>query len=386
MILRQTKAMLIDAYRELNAKKLFWLTMILNLLAVIGFASIGINERGFSFLFWTIEGEFNTSVMSKSTFYKFEFITWGIPIWLSWGTTVLALISTAGIIPDLVSGGTIEPLLSKPISRVRLFLTKYLTGLGFVAAQVFIFSAGCFLVLGIRAGSWEFGMFLAIPIVLAFFSYLFSVCAFIGIVTRSTITSLLLTIVFFLLVFGVHLSEAITISGRENAAVQIEDAQDNVKSQERFATKQIEKYKEQGKPIPGQDGEPIPPGRSDTFEAVNPTLTFARENLAKAQRKYDSWEGWADWFIRAKVVLPKTQETIGLLERNLINDDEFDGFIEMVERLSDDGSGNQQDPRANDRIQAIYAGRSMTWILGTSFAFEAFFLGLSTLIFVRRDF
>jgi len=164
MILMQTKAIFIDAYRELNAKKLFWLTLGLNVIAVALFASIGINERGFTILFWTFDGLFNTSIMSRETFYKFEFVTWGVPIWLSWGTVILALVSTSGIIPDLVSGGTIEPILSKPIGRIRLFLTKYLTGLLFVAAQILVFSTGCFLVLGIRAGAWEFGLFLAIPI------------------------------------------------------------------------------------------------------------------------------------------------------------------------------------------------------------------------------
>ncbi len=385
MILMQTIAIFVDAYRELNAKKLFWLTLGLNLLAVIIYASIGINERGFTVLFWTLEGLFNTSMMSKSTFYKFEFVTWGVPMWLSWGATVLALISTAGIIPDMVSGGTIEPILSKPIGRVRLFLTKYLSGLGFVGVQVLVFSVGCFLVLGIRGESWEFGLFLAVPIVLAFFSYLFAFCVFIGLVTRSTITALLLTIVFFLLIFVINISEALTISSRETAMVQIEDAQEQVKSQEKFANKRIEQYQEQGKAIPGVDGEPLPPNFDDSLEAVNPTLSFARENLAKAQRKHDSWDTWASWFSRVKFVLPKTGETIGLLERNLIDDDELDGFIQMMEDLSGENS-NQQDPRVNERIEAVYDARTMTWILGTSFAFEAFLLGLSTLIFVRRDF
>jgi len=385
MILRQTKAILVDAYRELNAKKLFWLTLGLNLFAVIIYASIGINERGFTVLFWTLEGLFNTSMMSKSAFYKFEFITWGVPMWLSWGTTALALISTAGIIPDMVSGGTIEPILSKPIGRVRLFLTKYLTGLGFVGVQVFVFSLGCFFVLGIRGGSWEFGLFLAVPIVLAFFSYLFAFCVFIGMMTRSTITALLLTIVFFLLIFVINIGEAVTISARESAAVQIEDAQEQVEAQERFANKRLEQFQEQGKAIPGRDGEPLPSNAIDSLEALNPTLSFAKKSLVKSQGKHDSWDVWATWISRTKFVLPKTGETISLLERNLMNNDELDGFIDMMENLGGEES-NKQDPRVNERINAIYDGRTITWILGTSFAFEAFFLGLSTLVFVRRDF
>ena len=38
MILTQTTALFVDAYRELNARKLFWITMALNILAVALFA------------------------------------------------------------------------------------------------------------------------------------------------------------------------------------------------------------------------------------------------------------------------------------------------------------------------------------------------------------
>ena len=36
----QTLALLLDAYRQLNARKIFWITMILNLLCVACFAIV----------------------------------------------------------------------------------------------------------------------------------------------------------------------------------------------------------------------------------------------------------------------------------------------------------------------------------------------------------
>ncbi len=39
----QTLALLNAAYRELNARKLFWVTMGLSLLIVAAFAAVGIN-------------------------------------------------------------------------------------------------------------------------------------------------------------------------------------------------------------------------------------------------------------------------------------------------------------------------------------------------------
>ena len=44
-------------------------------------------------------------------------------------------------------------------SRLRLFLTKYLSGLLFVGLQVTVFSVLCFVVIGFKAGAWEPAIF-----------------------------------------------------------------------------------------------------------------------------------------------------------------------------------------------------------------------------------
>ncbi|MEO1130879.1 MAG: ABC transporter permease, partial [Planctomycetota bacterium] len=209
MIVRQTTALFIDAYRELNAKKLFWITMILSLLVVVVFAMTGVNDTGVSFLIWTIPGtDAFAAMIDPAMWYKFLFIAFGIGTWLTWVATILALISTAGIFPDLLSSGSIDLVLSKPISRLRLFLTKYLTGLLFAALQVFVFSGASFLVIGIRGGDWEPRILLAVPIVVTFFSYLFGICVLIGVITRSTIASLLLTLLVWFFFFIVNVTDA----------------------------------------------------------------------------------------------------------------------------------------------------------------------------------
>ena len=55
-MIRQTVALFIDAYRELNARKLFWITLILSVIVVVAFALLGINDRGISFLHWNDRG------------------------------------------------------------------------------------------------------------------------------------------------------------------------------------------------------------------------------------------------------------------------------------------------------------------------------------------
>jgi ABC-type transport system involved in multi-copper enzyme maturation permease subunit len=72
--------------------------------------------------------------------YKWVFSVFVIGIWAKWAALVLALISTASIFPELIASGSIDLYLSKPISRLRLFLTKYVGGLLFVVLQMTIFA------------------------------------------------------------------------------------------------------------------------------------------------------------------------------------------------------------------------------------------------------
>src|SRR5262249_47022240 len=159
-------------------------------------------------------------------FYKYWFFTIGFKLWLTWAATILALVSTASIIPDFVGSGAIELSLSKPIGRARLFLTKYLAALLFVALQVGLFSVLAFLVVGIRGESWVPELFLAIPLVLLMFSYLYSFCALIGLLTRSTIAALLLTILVWVLIFMTHTAETgvlLTFKVRQDQSVAIRE-------------------------------------------------------------------------------------------------------------------------------------------------------------------
>lgn len=391
MIVTQTAALFVDAYRELNARKLFWITMILNILAVSIFAGLGINDRGPTFLHWTFDNEFlNTGLISKELFYKLQFTTWGIPVWLSWVATILALISTAGMFPDLISGGVIETMLSKPISRWRLFFTKYLAGLLFVTLQVTVFSVGCFLVIWVRGGAVQPTLFLAIPIVVLFFSYLFGVCALLGMVTRSTIAALLLTILFWFMVFVVNSSDSMVLGMREGSIVRAEDARKNIENQEVFADRRLAQLIEEGDPPRDLDGELITDQEAQRL-AINPALAASRERLEKAETAVETWTAWSARVGALKFVLPKTQETIALLERGLISQEE-------INKLIGDSTGftppdNEEprgpamsDPRVQQRVQAVIRSRSLAWVLGTSIGFEILCLALCVLIFTRRDF
>ena len=123
------KAFIIDAYRQLTAAKLFWLTLGLSILVVIAFGSISFNQNGLTIFYGlqTIESE---TVYAGSPWARGLYIgiysNFLVTIWLSWIATILALISTCTIFPEFVKSGAIELTLSRPISRIKLFLVKYI--------------------------------------------------------------------------------------------------------------------------------------------------------------------------------------------------------------------------------------------------------------------
>src|SRR5690242_16624358 len=133
-VLRQTLALILDAYRELNSRRMFWIALVINGIVVLAFLAIGVTPDGRLSLFGMhlpLPLPF-----SKAELYKVAFSNLGIGVWLTFVAMILAVISTASIFPELISGGAIDLYLSKPIGRLRLFFTKYAAGLLFVTLQV----------------------------------------------------------------------------------------------------------------------------------------------------------------------------------------------------------------------------------------------------------
>lgn len=371
----QTLAIFHEAYRNLNSKKLFWIVLVISGLSVAAFACVGINQRGIKLLIWQIDNElFNSRYMAPAAFYKQIFVQIGIGLWLSWLASILALISTAGIFPDLITSGSIDLFVSKPISRLRLFITEYVAGLLFVTLQVAVFSLASFLVIGFRGGAWEPGLFVAIPLTVCFFSYLFAVCVLLGVLTRSTVAALLLTLLFWFFVFAVGSAENTLLmfqtmhkEGVDLAMLQAEQAGKKPKARGASGTAQTAKAEEESPPAEGdkEDGSEKNGGKVDgNKEDGSHALDVAYRIV-----------------YGVKTVLPKTTETISLLERLLVN------LAELPQRH------DQPDTPQQRRIKAVQQemvetlrGRSLGWVLGTSLGFELFVLAGAAFLFCRRDY
>jgi len=359
----QTLAIFFEAYRSLNAKKMFWVVLLLSGLVVVAFAFVGVNERGVKIVFWQVDSELiNSENVPPQLLYKWLFVYIGIGVWLSWIATILALISTAGIFPDLITSGSIAMVVSKPIGRLRLFATEYVAGLLFVTLQVAIFSLASFLVIGLRGGVWEPALFMAVPLVVCLFSYLFSVCVLLGILTRSTMASLLLTLLFWLMVYGVGTTESTLVLFRtmDEQGVTWEEMQAG--------------------PRAGGTGS----GRR-AHRASNPDLAMDTEVRDSATQQETADQKGSSRSLKTahnalygvKTFLPKTGETIDLLERTLIS---------MAELPEQPGQEDAPQARVGREMAQTLRNRSVGWVLGTSLGFELVVLSLAAFIFCRRDF
>ncbi|HEX7375979.1 MAG TPA: ABC transporter permease subunit [Pirellulales bacterium] len=110
---------------------------------------------------------------------------------------------TASIIPQTYSPGAIDLLLSKPISRSLLFLTKYLGGCMFVLLNGGYVVLGLWLIAGLRWGEWNQRILLVIPVLVFLFAVYYAVSSLAGVIWRNAIVSIVMAVLFWAACFGV---------------------------------------------------------------------------------------------------------------------------------------------------------------------------------------
>ena len=375
----QTTALLLDSLRLLRSRMLFWVSLGISALVMLAYASIGFGEQGLSLGFGLYEFEdpfFAAGSPWARALYLGLFSTLVVGMWLTWAATILALVSTSSIFPDFLSAGSIEMVLSKPISRVRIFLVKYLGSLLFVVLQVSIFCLGVFLCVGWRLGEWIWPIFAAIPLVTLFFSYLYAFNVLVALITRSTLAALLLTMIFWFLLWAVQTAE----SGVGMVAMQ---QRVQVERQEREIAGQQERLAALG------SAETLRPSEERRRERIETELEANLERIEGARTRLAAIERWHRPFEVAMAVLPKNQETIGLLDRWLSPDARYSMSEVMLGEYRDESSGAaREDSEAESarRLEQAVRATSPWWIIGSSLAFEAVLLGVACVVFVRRDF
>src|SRR6056297_1739423 len=115
----------------------------------------------------------------------------------------LGILVTASLIPDLLQPGSLHLLLSKPVSRTLLLLSKFLGGCAFVFLCVTQLVIGLWLISGFRLDIWNARLLWCIPVSVFLFSVFYSVSVLAGLRWRSAILSIGVTCMFGAVVFVV---------------------------------------------------------------------------------------------------------------------------------------------------------------------------------------
>jgi ABC-type transport system involved in multi-copper enzyme maturation permease subunit len=114
---------------------------------------------------------------------------------------LVAILVTSPIIPQMFDQGSLHLLLSKPVSRWMLLLAKFIGGCAYILLSASYLIIGLWLILGIRFGIWESRLLLSIPIYLFVFSIYYSVSSLAGVIWRSPIVSVAMSVLFWLACF-----------------------------------------------------------------------------------------------------------------------------------------------------------------------------------------
>jgi ABC-type transport system involved in multi-copper enzyme maturation permease subunit len=339
---RAVLAILMDSFRLLQARRLFWVTFGISMLVALAYASIGFNEKGMTLFFGA--KEFENPILREgrpeaAAFYVMMFTDWIVGLWLAWFALGLALISTAGIFPDFIAEGSIGISLSKPVGRMRLFLLKFAGGLLFVALQVAVFTLMVFLAIGWRVGEWNFTIFWAVPVVTFVFGLLYSVAVLIGVWSRSTLFALLGACGMWVLSWLVHFTE------------------------QQFYT------------------------FAHTVPESGLSVDYQKGDVKETDQEGEK----IDWVVKAHSTietigspLPKTRDCTIYLKR-LIRMQKRDSMLSGVS-LGDLMTGSMPSPMQSRAVRKAEERHSPWYVFGTSVVFGACVLSLAGWIFSRRDY
>jgi ABC-type transport system involved in multi-copper enzyme maturation permease subunit len=145
-------------------------------------------ETTFLFGVWSARIPFSVAIILA--FMEYLVATWIAGIF----GVILAVIFTAGFVPGMLQKGTLDLVLAKPVRRPLVLLTKYFGGLFYVLIPATVLIGGCWLVISWRSGYFNYGFLMSIVVLVTVFAVLYSFAVLIGVLTRSTIATILLTV------------------------------------------------------------------------------------------------------------------------------------------------------------------------------------------------
>ncbi len=117
---------------------------------------------------------------------------------------LLAVFATASLVPRMLEKGSIDLLLSKPVSRPVLFASRTLGAFLVASAHLLYLALGIGMILGLKTGIWNGGFLLSGLMVSIYFGSLLGFLVLVGVLLRSTSIGVMVTALIFIVSLAMH--------------------------------------------------------------------------------------------------------------------------------------------------------------------------------------
>jgi ABC-2 type transport system permease protein len=104
------------------------------------------------------------------------------------------LISVSSFIPSMLEKGNIDLLLSKPVSRTKIILAKFLGGVLLIFLSLVYLIGFVWLILSLKSGFWHIPFLYSIIWLTISFAVIYSLIILIGLISQSSILSILISL------------------------------------------------------------------------------------------------------------------------------------------------------------------------------------------------
>jgi ABC-type transport system involved in multi-copper enzyme maturation permease subunit len=120
--------------------------------------------------------------------------------WMFRISMLLFIAACAGYFPAMLGTGAVDIVLSKPLSRLKIYSARYFGGVALFTAAIVAFCSLLFVGVGLRTGIYHYRIFYAIPLLVFTAMLLYSLLALIGTVSRSATMAMVAGYVFYVVV------------------------------------------------------------------------------------------------------------------------------------------------------------------------------------------
>lgn len=184
-------ALIRDTFREAFARRIFW-----------GFT--GIATALLAFLVFIMRIDVVAGALATITIFGRAMPTTDVQGLVKGTQSVIAMVmyffgmalsvfASAGLVAAVFEPGRIELLLSKPVSRAKILLGRYVGNVLVVAVNVLYLTIGSWTIFGIKTGLWGAGYLLSSVFTVFIFCVLLSVIVLVGVLWDSAAVAIMTT-------------------------------------------------------------------------------------------------------------------------------------------------------------------------------------------------